>query len=80
MRGHGDRFLDVIVARLVRVGRLTPRMSQALERCSYNTYRNHLAAAMRRVGAESHSELFRIVALDLDANPLAGESELDWVE
>lgn len=35
--------------------------------CSKNTYRNHLASAFRRIGADAPSELFRVLARDLDA-------------
>jgi DNA-binding NarL/FixJ family response regulator len=88
--GRGDIFLSVIVDRLVRIGTLTPRMAEAVDlhvrgwppeaaaremRCAHNTYRNHLAVAFRRVGAESASELLRIVANDLDWHPVEMEFE-----
>lgn len=80
---RGDAFLLEITRRLCRLGSLTPRMSEALALhvegwpqdvaaremgCSKNTYRNHLASAMRRVGADAPSELFRVLARDLDAH------------
>lgn len=79
---RGDAFLLEVTRRLCRLGSLTPRMSEALGLhiegwpqdvaaremgCSKNTYRNHLAAALRRVGADAPSELFRVLARDLDA-------------
>lgn len=80
----GDAFLEEIVERLTRRGGLTRRMSQALElhirgwpraaaaqqmNCSLNTYRNHIASAFRRIGAEAPNELLRVIALDLDDDP-----------
>ncbi len=80
---RGDVFLLAVAERLAELGSLTPRMSEALALhirgwprtaaaaemgCSENTYRNHLASALRRIGADAPSELFRVLAQDLDAN------------
>lgn len=80
----GERFLAAIVHRLVQIGDLSPRVSEALDLhvrgwhpaaaaqqmgCAYNTYRNHLATALRKLGAESASELLRVIARDLDQHP-----------
>jgi DNA-binding NarL/FixJ family response regulator len=85
---RGDTFLVAIVRRLIRIGSLTPRMGEAIRLyvhgwapdvaarhmgCALNTYRNHLAAALRRVGAEAPNELFRVLARDLDAHPIPRE-------
>lgn len=89
---RGDTFLRTIVERLVRRGPLTPRMAEALElyvhgwppdaaarqmQCSLNTYRNHMAAAFRRIGAEAPNEVFRVLACDLDERPVPLEFEPD---
>lgn len=80
---RGDAFLLAVVERLARLGSLTPRMLEALALhvggwprglaademgCAENTYRNHLASALRRIGADAPSELFRVLARDLDAD------------
>ncbi len=80
---RGDRFLNEVVARLVHIGCLTPRVAEALRLhvhgwpsalaaeemgCAHNTYRKHVSAALRHVGAESTAELFRVLARDLDSS------------
>lgn len=81
---RGDAFLAAVIDRLTRMGSLPRRMAQALALhvegwppeaaaqhmgCTRNTYRNHLAHALRRVGADAPSELFRVLARDLDELP-----------
>lgn len=81
IRTRGDVFLADIVGRLTRMGSLPRRMAEALSLhvrgwppavaaehmgCSRNTYRNHLASAFERIGAEAPNELFRVIARDLD--------------
>jgi hypothetical protein len=74
--GRGDVFLSVIVEAVDLHVRGWPPEAAAREmRCAHNTYRNHLAVAFRRVGAESASELLRIVANDLDWHPVEMEFE-----